>query len=212
MSVLNGSTCLRHNYYYCYYFYYDYIITGLLYINFSDGQKIAKKLSFQISKETKSVKKLLEEYSACQSSLPDKIYLPEALDPSFIGNKLHKMGTWGSVASGKKRAIIDAYLAACRSKEEIEMLKEDASNNCAFYERKFEIITAKLQSLSSQEDLFSRGAKALLRNFMDLTTRHIERSKITKQLMNSKIDQHTVMSMEELSSDDSSSESNDLEI
>ena len=47
---------------------------------------------------------------------------------------------------------------------------------------------------------------------MDLTTRHIERSKITKQLMNSKIDQHTVMSMEELSSDDSSSESDDLEM
>ena len=101
-------------------------------------KKIAKKLSFQISKETKSVKNLLEEYSACQPSLSDKICLPEALDPSFIGDRLHKIGTWGSVASGKRRAVIDAYLAACRSREEIEMLREDALNTCTFYERKFE--------------------------------------------------------------------------
>ena len=119
------------------------------------------------------MKNLLEEYSACQPSLSDKICLPEALDPSFIGDRLQKMGTWGSVASGKRRAVIDAYLAACRSKEEIEMLREDALNTCTFYERKFELISAKLQTFSNQEDSFSRGAKALLRNFLDLTTRHI---------------------------------------
>ena len=105
------------------------IITGLLYINFSDGQKIAKKLLSNIKRDKVSETIPRGILCLCQSSLPDKIYLPEALDPSFIGNKLHKMGTWGSVASGKKIAIIDAYLAACRSKEEIEMLKEDASNN-----------------------------------------------------------------------------------
>jgi len=53
-----------------------------------DGQKIAKKLSVQISKETKKIKSLLPEYNACQvviggDSAP-LLLLEEALDPSLL--------------------------------------------------------------------------------------------------------------------------------
>jgi len=53
-----------------------------------DGQKIAKKLSVQISKETKKIESLLPEYNACQvviggDSAP-LLLLEEALDPSLL--------------------------------------------------------------------------------------------------------------------------------
>lgn len=56
-----------------------------------DGQKIAKKLSVQISKETNSLKSLLLEYNACISA-DSTISVAEALDPPTIEEKLRELG------------------------------------------------------------------------------------------------------------------------
>ena len=91
--------------------------------------------------------------------------------------RLQSTGKCGAVAIGKKREVIDAYLAFCRSKEEIAMLREEISSVCAFYQEKFNVISRRLINFSSKDDPFSRGAKALLCNLFEKTSRHLERSK-----------------------------------
>ena len=134
-------------------------------------QKIAKKLSLQISKETKCTKSFLEEYNACESfgeASADRIDLPQALDPSNIGERLQKFGVWCTVyvASGQRREIMDAYLALCRSKEDICMLKEEAENAVAYYEEKRKIIMKEIENISVKTDSFSRGAVAMLHSLL----------------------------------------------
>ena len=51
------------------------------YFSFQMGKKLQKKLSLQVKKETKSIRALLEEYSACQSltDASDTMSLSEAI-------------------------------------------------------------------------------------------------------------------------------------
>ena len=147
----------------------------LILLSFVDGQKIAKKLSLQISKETKVIKSLHEELKVCLPSTDD-CSLSEALDPPLVEMRLHKLGGWGAIASGKKRRAIDAYLTLCRSNEEIEMLEQDARNCVKFYECQKEVITSELQRYSVCMDPFSRGATALLINLMYKTSQLLKDS------------------------------------
>ena len=64
------------------------------------------------------------------------------------------MGMWGTVALGKKREVMDAYLVLRRSKEEISMLREEASNIQAFYQEQVNVISQQLKALSSKTDPF----------------------------------------------------------
>ena len=116
------------------------------------------------------IRSLLEEYRACLFSTDDTLTLSEALDPPSVGTRLHQMGSWGALATGRRREIIDAYLALCRSNEEIAMLEQDARNCVAFYEHKKQVITCALECQSVGSDLFSRGATALLTHLMHQTS------------------------------------------
>jgi len=98
-----------------------------------DGQKIAKKLSVQISKETKKIKSLLPEYNACQvviggDSAP--LLLLEALDPSLLAAVLKPNSSLPFVS---KRKLIDAYIMMKRSSEEISMLDTEMENTTQYY-------------------------------------------------------------------------------
>lgn len=128
----------------------------------TDGQKIAKKLCKQISKETKTLKALLHDYNACGST--DSLTLSEALDPPTIEAKLTGSGAWhATVATGKKRQIIDAYLGLCRSNEELSLLKQEATNLLHSYEGVKKFIVEKLLDLSKHtSDPYSRGTAAML--------------------------------------------------
>lgn len=132
---------------------YDIIIIVL--ILYIDGQKIAKKLCTQISRETKSLKSLLREYNACDyvsdtSLLNDSVTISEALEPSLIEVRLKGFGSWyNTVATGKKRQIIYAYLGLCRSTEEISILKQESRNLVVFYEMKRTSILEKLTTFST---------------------------------------------------------------
>ena len=189
--------------------YNVYILTCIKFV-YTDGQKIAKKLSIQIKKETKSIRALHEEYSICQSStnadISSTLSLSEALDPQSIGTRLQSIGKWGTIAIGKKREIIDAYLAFCRSKEEIAMLREEASSICAFYQEKLNVISRRLINFSGKNDPFSRGAKALLCNLFEKTSRHLERSKHAEEIMKTQIQQQALLTTDDCSSDECSSD------
>ena len=94
----------------------------------SEGQKIAKKLSQQLSKETSSIKCLLDEYNGrCATSKAyDFLTMSEALSKGVIEGPLQGLGTsYSSIATGSKREIIDAYLTLTRAMEEIQMLQKE---------------------------------------------------------------------------------------
>ena len=91
--------------------------------SFVDGQKIAKRLSMQISKETAKLKKLIAEYNSCHCDEPDLI-LADVLEPhsTDVGRK-------------ERHDIIQAYLRKKRSEEEIKLLLAEVE----IFSRKTEI-------------------------------------------------------------------------
>ena len=115
-------------------------------VNPIDGQKIAKKLSQQLSKETNAIKTLLQEHNACSNESCDEMTLSDAMDPSVIATKLEQVGlaTPTGISSGKKREVIDAYLLVCRSSEEISMLEKEMHSIIHYYEERENVITYQL--------------------------------------------------------------------
>lgn len=125
-----------------------------------DGQKIAKRLSGQILKESKRIKTLLLDYNMCPFQI--EISPEEAFDPSILSSKLDS--TLQSRSSLMKQDIIQTSLLIQRSKEEIAMLQCEIENTLTFYQQKVKSIDAEIIKLT-QEKLttdFTRGSIALL--------------------------------------------------
>lgn len=128
-------------------------------------KKIAKKLSRQVTNETKRLTTLLEEYNICQSiisSSSTQITLDEALDSAVLSSKLHTDTT----LSKPQQDIIEAYLQMKRSNEEIVLLENEMVNTIQFYaeQRKslLMLIDRMKQAQISESNPFNRGAIALL--------------------------------------------------
>ena len=126
------------------------------------GQKIAKKLSTQVSKETRVLKALLQEYNACQAILTGNysgLTLMDALDSSTLAHILHpKLCAY----TPGKQEIINAYLIMTRSIEEIEMLQSEMQNIIYFtridymlLKTLWAVFLSKDQSMAGVHMLFS---------------------------------------------------------
>ena len=155
----------------------------------TDGQKIAKRLTLQISKENASIQSLMDEYNACHCPGECCMLLSDILNPSILETRLQELGMWSSIASGKKREIIDAYLDYCRSKEEIFMIQDDAKNVVTYYyQNKKKVLLEEIQrqSLNSQST-YGRGATALLFNKLAETSRLLHQSIETEEIVNRKV-------------------------
>ena len=156
------------------------LFSGIItYSNDAEGQKIAKKLSSQINKESITLQSLLEEYNACgasNDSYSGHLCLPDVFNPSVVEAKLQSSGIWCSLAAGDKREIIDSYLVLLRCREEIEMLQEDADNVIAYYTRRKSLIQEEIQRHSSQESLYNMGATSLLHSALIETSRLLSES------------------------------------
>ncbi len=116
---------------------------------FADGQKIAKKLSIQISKETKNIKSLLPIYNSCKSTLEygKLLSIPEALDPSTYSTILSTPHF-----SESKQQLIEAFLMMKRSTEEIIMLRTEMKNTAHHYKKKQLIIIQVIDSMATKCD------------------------------------------------------------
>ena len=128
--------------------------------SYLDGQKIAKRLSGQILKETKKIKALLLDYNICPFEV--EISTEEAFDPSVLSSKLES--TLRSRSSVVKQDIIQASLLIQRSEEEIAMLQNEMENTLTFYHQKIKIIEAEIVKQTQAEVTtdFTRGSVALL--------------------------------------------------
>ena len=68
-----------------------------------DGQKIAKKLSVQITKEGRNIRGLLEKYSVVSAGDKSQaLTLQEALDPELVESRLQAKGSYTAIASGER--------------------------------------------------------------------------------------------------------------
>ena len=123
---------------------------------FLDGQKISKKLSLQISKETKKIRELLPKYNACTNvssecsplEMNDATKLTTIMDTTSISNS--------------KRELIETFLRIKRSEEEIVMLESEMSNTVDHYEHEVQAVVICIDKCVHKRDAFSRGALALL--------------------------------------------------
>ena len=102
-------------------------------INYSDGQKIAKRLAGQILKEVNAIKGLLQKYNSClEDSSKAMTYTSVHQLCSAKSPPMHDLGS--------RKETIDAYLMLLRSKEEKDLLQMETQNTISFYEQKQQII------------------------------------------------------------------------
>ena len=173
----------------------------------TDGQKIAKKLCTQISKETKRVKILLEEYHSCHFLLqmPSEISLSDALNPSFVRTLLASFSDVPTTVTADKLEAIQAYLMASRSREEVSMLREDVVNIVSYYDKKKEVLRCAAFSLVSNSDPYSRGSLSLLRKCEQNFDRLLTKASLTLEKMSFK--DGTELELDEVEDDSCDSDS-----
>ena len=132
---------------------------------FADGQKIAKKLAVQITKETKAIQALLPEYNACERAVGgedgvSQLVLTEALDPNVLASVLRPQS---SLPSKSKRELMDSYIMVKRSTEEVTMLETDMRNTIQYYFNQRATIEDLLKLFKGNVQL-ERGSISLLKN------------------------------------------------
>uniref|UniRef100_A0A1X7UAW0 CxC1-like cysteine cluster associated with KDZ transposases domain-containing protein n=1 Tax=Amphimedon queenslandica TaxID=400682 RepID=A0A1X7UAW0_AMPQE len=122
---------------------------------YADGQKIAKKLSAQIKKETLSLKRLLEKHKLYKY---EDIINPnsdfwEPVDVMNVSAEVYKM----------RRSAIHNYLLLQRSEEELELLKQDMLNTLQYFKHKLELIKENQVTIMSEpQTLYNSGLSCLL--------------------------------------------------
>ena len=136
---------------------------------FLDGQKIAIKLSKQIAKETKLLKSLVQDYSAClsQEDSAAMITIEEVLDPIILEDRLRASGVRCLGTVPEKREAMDAYLILTRTKEEQAMLKEELQSFVSFHKaKKNSLLKACTEVKSLTDSLYNRGILSLLHRLL----------------------------------------------
>lgn len=175
-----------------------------------DGQKIAKRISSQIRRESRKVKKLVEEYNATSflTESASEITVQTALNP----DELMLLADTTNMATGVKHDIVHAYLQKVRSSEEIEILKEDMRNTLHYFQLKQEYIKDACEDLSTLEDSFSRGARNLLTHLLWEVELCIDRSKQAFSTVSSDNDNSNDYESTDSECSDSNSECSDSEV
>lgn len=172
----------------------------------TDGQKIAKRLCSQITKETRTVQHILGEYNAILENPMDAISAVDALDPSKLKCQLQLLGIRATGSQlEERREIIQAFLCYKRSLEEIDLLKEDINNVVTYYEAVKSTVVCEIDLLEKRVDPISRGMKALLHHFLADLEQRLRESRISAKSI------HTSRLLSPVILDDYSSDSDECD-
>lgn len=142
------------------------------YIKHADGQKIAKRLSRQISRETSLIKKYLCSFNTLSDDSPLPA-LSDVLSPQasfWISNSLTAED---QQVSSNKHKIIRNYLVVKRVEEGFSLLSSDMENTLVYFNEQKEIIEKEIERLeqslilAADDDakLYMRGCICVLRKF-----------------------------------------------
>lgn len=151
-------------------------LSPIIIMPYIDGQKIAKKLSSSIRKEMKRIGAIVEEYNA---TVQDKITVAEVLPPDSSFWKQSPITTTDEgIPWALKRSTAQALLVMKRSKEEIELLRQEMRNVINYWKHRQRCIT---DFISEQSDTsrFDRGARSLLLKSMWESEVMLEKSTVT---------------------------------
>ncbi len=158
----------------------DFVSHIIAFTLLTDGQKIAKKLCSQISKETRGIQALVKAINEVLEV--DPLCLAEALDPSTLKLRLQFLGMQPTYLVEERRKIVQAYLTLMRSKEELELLINDAKNVDAHYSNLRQHIIQELDRLECGSS-FSQGTKALLHRHLTVVDELLRQSHKTVEVM-----------------------------
>ena len=151
---------------------YAYMIMKLL-LFYVDGQKIATKLSKQITKETKNLKSLRQDYNASlsQDDSSGIIAIEKVLDPVKLEEWLRALGVWCLGTVPEKREVMDSYLMLCQSKKEQAMLKDGLQTLSSFYDvKKDHLLKVCTEMKSLTNNIYNRGVLSLLYRLLQEVT------------------------------------------
>ena len=129
---------------------------------YTEGQKIAKKLSIQIIKETPKLKAEYNAYNVATTGDCSTLSFADVVDSS----KLAQIVNPNSSYSIDKQELIEAYLLLIRSGEEIHMLECDMKNVISYYENRVNMLTVAMESPSEVALKCESGARALFQNLL----------------------------------------------
>ena len=126
----------------------------------------------QITKETRKLKALLQEYNACNTAVNDgykSLSVEDVLDSSKLAYVLNpKLSAY----SAEKKELIDAYLLLKRSIEEKELIQSEMKNVILYYEYRVKILLQAMSHLSQSNIDYKRGGCALLAHLHKDAVRH----------------------------------------
>lgn len=128
----------------------------------ADGQKIAKRLSKSITKETATARNILDNYNSILSTIGDEpCSLQDVLCPDA---KFWEQNQQSNIAMtwGAKKDLIQAYLLLKRSEEELAHLEKERLNTLDYWFKLKSAINKHLLSLEPY-DKYSMGVIALLK-------------------------------------------------
>lgn len=177
-----------------------------------DGQKIAKKLSKGISKETKTASDYLDKYNSLEADHSQSLLtLPEILSPdSLVWQQLGDNDNRSSaVPPTSRRNVIEAYCLLMRCNKELSLLKSDMDNVIIYWQEKRDCIEKQLLEMQvkgeeDEEDLYKGGCICLMNTLLLESELHL--SKATSAF--SDIPKHGT----DIDSDDSEIDSDDSDI
>ena len=113
------------------------------------------------------------------------ISLAESLIPSEIQSRLKKFSSYYTIADGRNKEQVDAYLMYCRSEEEQSLLLSEATHVVTYYKNRKRVILKELDvTLVSDSNAYTRGMHALFKQMLDNVCLHLNNSKRTLEIMN----------------------------
>ena len=135
-----------------------------------DGQKIAKRLATNIAKETRTVKKLLEDYNIASSVVTASFTpytLNDILSPeSNFWQRLTFNPHCKEIPWNVQKDIMSAYVLIKRTEEELSLLSEEMENVLLYCIQRKECILHQLDSIKNNESQYTKGITSLLHKLL----------------------------------------------
>ena len=135
-----------------------------------DGQKIAKRLATTIAKQTRTVKKLLEDYNIA-SSVVTASFTPHTLN-DILSPELH---FWQGLAFSThckeiswnvQKDIMSAYILIKCTEEELSLLSKEIENVLLYCIQRKECLLHQLDSVKNNENQYTKGITSLLHKLL----------------------------------------------
>ena len=140
-----------------------------------DGQKIAKRLSRSINKETNTAKKLLQEYNIASSVVNDAHVAFSTGEILCLDSDFWQptVSSSSKLPWSTQKEITSAYLLMKRTGEELSLLSEEAERVLMYCRQQKELLARQIHHTRSSKDQYSKGLiSLLLRKLADVESYH----------------------------------------